>query len=186
MTWYDHETGSIWSQPWGRAICGELTGTTLKILPFSLVPWETWKAEHPDTQVLVDESGGLPYSSQGLQDDFVAGVAIGDLARGYPYTSISEEVVINDLLGDIPLVIHTNPQTRSIHIFVRQLPDGTLLTFTGDFETLVDDQTGSIWDPVRGLAIDGELVGQALREIPYISSFDWAWLDFYPHSDFYQ
>ena len=78
-----------------------------------------------------------------------------------------------------------NPDTRSIHIFIAQLPGGSLLTFEGNAEHMVDVQTGSVWDPARGLAVEGELTGQALREIPYVTSFDWAWRDFYPHTDFY-
>ncbi|NDJ75999.1 MAG: DUF3179 domain-containing protein [Chloroflexi bacterium] len=182
MTWWDHQTESIWSQPWGRAIAGPLKGTQLRIIPFSLVPWGTWKAEHPDTLALFPPQS---YSGQRVGDGFVAGVAIGDAARAYPYSVIAEAVVINDVLNGIPLLIHTNPETRSIHIFVRQLSDGTELTFSGDAEQLVDTETGSTWDPVRGLATGGELQGQGLREIPYISSFPDAWLDFYPLSDFY-
>ncbi len=184
MTWWDHETGSIWSQPWGRAIAGQLKGTQLQLLPFSLEPWESWHTEHPDTLALVTEDRGT-YLERPLTDDFVAGVAIGEAARGYPYPIISQQIVTNDNLSGIPLVIHVNPNTRSIHIFVRQLSDGTELSFTGNAERMVDDQTESVWDPVRGIAREGELAGQGLREIPYISSFDWAWLDFYPHSDFF-
>jgi hypothetical protein len=34
MTWWDWETQSIWSQPWGAAIDGELTGARLTLLPY--------------------------------------------------------------------------------------------------------------------------------------------------------
>ncbi|KAA3656338.1 MAG: DUF3179 domain-containing protein [Chloroflexi bacterium] len=33
MTWYDHDTSSIWSQPWGRAIQGEQKGVELRLAP---------------------------------------------------------------------------------------------------------------------------------------------------------
>ena len=49
MTWFDHETNSIWSQPWGIAISGPLKGTRLDMLPFSLTLWASWQTEHPDT-----------------------------------------------------------------------------------------------------------------------------------------
>jgi hypothetical protein len=42
MTWWDHESESVWSQPWGRAIAGPLKGIELELLPSELVPWETW------------------------------------------------------------------------------------------------------------------------------------------------
>lgn len=184
MTWWDHQTNSIWSQPWGRALAGSLKGTTLKLLPFSLEPWSTWVAEHPDTLALLPDTNFRSYQSP--SDYFVAGVAFGfDVARAYRYQDMAELVVINDTLSEIPLVVHVNPETRSIHIFVRQLNDGTILNFTGDAENLIDNETGSVWDPTRGIAMDGELEGEVLREIPYIPSFDYAWRDFYPTSDFY-
>ena len=82
-------------------------------------------------------------------------------------------------------MLFANEETRALSIFVRQLSDGTRLTFSMVGEQIVDDQTGSVWNPVRGVATDGELRGEGLREIPYISSFDWAWHDFYPQTDFY-
>jgi hypothetical protein len=182
MTWWDHETQSIWTQPWGRALEGPLKGTQLKLLPFSLVPWGTWVEEHPDT-VILDEPGF--YSQQPPSDDFVLGVAFGEVARAYPYPDVVEAGMINDELNGVPLMLHANPDTRAVHIFARQLPDGTVLTFTENGQALVDEQTNSTWDPVRGVATDGLLSGQGLREIPYVSSYDWAWLDFYPESDFY-
>lgn len=185
MTWWDHQTQSVWSQPWGRALVGPLKGTQLQLLSFSLMPYSSWLDEHPDTLVLRVEGGFGRYGRQMPTDGFVAGVAIGDLARGYSYPDVSSQVVTNDTLGDIPLVIHANPETRSVHIYIRQLSDGTPLTFSGDARHLVDDQTGSTWDPARGVATAGELAGEGLREIPYISAYDWAWLDFYPHTDFY-
>ena len=53
-------------------------------------------------------------------------------------------------------------------------------------EGLVDAETGSTWDMSRGLAREGEFQGQALLRLPYLSSFDWAWLDFHPNSEFYR
>ncbi len=185
MTWFDHATGSIWTQPWGRALTGEFKGTQLKLLPFSLVPWSTWKAEHPKTLALVVEGSSGFAPGQSPDDNFVAGVAIGDAARAYPYPALADAGIIQDELNGIPLLIFTDSDTRNISIFVRQLSDGTLLTFSQLDDQLVDDQTGSIWNPTRGVATAGELVGEGLREIPYISSFDWAWRDFYPQTDFY-
>ena len=182
MTWYDHETESIWSQPWGRALTGPLKGTQLKLLPYNLVPWGSWKANHPNTLALVVDEYARRVTPR---DNFVLGVAIGDVARAYYYEDTADQIIINDVLNGIPIVVHTNPKTRVSHIFIRQLSDGTILNFTGDAETMTDDVTNSIWTPVRGLATDGELVGTGIREIPYISSYDWAWIDFYPHTNFW-
>jgi len=184
MTWYDHETQSIWTQPLGRALTGPLKGTQLKIIPYSLVPWSTWREEHPDTLALIAERGSFR-GQEPPTDNFVIGVAIGDVARGYVYPAVANRIVVNDQLGDIPVVVHVNPENRNIHVFSRELNDGTVLTFTGDENQLIDEATGSVFDPSRGIGLAGEYSGVGLRELPYISSFDWAWLDFYPHTDFY-
>ena len=49
MTWWDHETDSIWSQPWGRAIVGQLEGTRLDQIPAAIMRWSVWLADQPDT-----------------------------------------------------------------------------------------------------------------------------------------
>ena len=48
-----------------------------------------------------------------------------------------------------------------------------------------DEETGSKWDITRGLAIEGPLGGTALQAVPSLSSFDWAFVDFYPQGEFY-
>ena len=53
-------------------------------------------------------------------------------------------------------------------------------------DALVDIQTGSTWDMAKGIAVDGPLRGAVLQRVPYITSFDWAWEDFYPHTEFYK
>ena len=40
MTWWDQETRSIWSQPWGKAIEGPLKGTLLEMVPAGMMPWK--------------------------------------------------------------------------------------------------------------------------------------------------
>ena len=43
----------------------------------------------------------------------------------------------------------------------------------------------SVWDTTRGVAVDGPLKGTLLQQLPYVTSFDWAWLDFFPHTEVY-
>ena len=183
MTWWDHSTESIWSQPWGLAIGGPLTGQRLKTLPVSLVLWEDWVKEQPDTQVMVVPAL-LPQPGYGFYDGFVVGVALGDHARSYDFTILRDEIVVNDAVGPYPLVFHTNPETRKVGVYVRQVGD-RVLTFEETGDHMRDRETGSLWDPRRGLAIEGPLKGEGLLEVPSNSSFDWAWRDFYPHSTEY-
>ena len=59
MTWWDHASGSVWSQPWGRAIAGPLKGVELELLPSELVPWKTWRETHPNTLALKTKNQGV-------------------------------------------------------------------------------------------------------------------------------
>lgn len=196
MTWWDHGTESIWSQPWGAAIGGELAGESLTLLPAEIVPWSTWIETHPDTTVLVDERGNdtpLWYPGEPAQDDFVIGVSIGDSAVGYHYIPAEEALVVNDVIGELPVAVFVEPETRSIETYLRvpapgvkaELPEDApnVLTFavSGD-GTITDDETGTTWDRERGAAIDGPLAGAQLQQVPYVTSFDWAWENFFPET----
>jgi hypothetical protein len=182
MTWYDHETNSIWSQPWGRAIRGDYKGVQLNLLPFQLTTWANWKEAHPDTQVMADDLNRIGRSRQGFQPDFVIGLVLGENARAYYYQDAIDIGAINDMLGEVPVVVWASDEIYNVYI--RQV-DGQTLTFRSEGESLIDLETGSVWDVVRGLAVSGPLEGSSLRAVPSLSSFDWAWEDFYPDSSFY-
>lgn len=53
LVMYDEATGSRWSQLLAEAICGPRTGESLEILPSTVATWGEWRAEHPDTEVLL-------------------------------------------------------------------------------------------------------------------------------------
>ncbi|MDH5616098.1 MAG: DUF3179 domain-containing protein [Acidimicrobiia bacterium] len=52
MTWWDHDTGSVWSQPLGEAILGPRAGARLELLSSTLTTWEAWRTSHPDSLAL--------------------------------------------------------------------------------------------------------------------------------------
>ena len=187
MTWWDHETESVWSQPIGTAIQGPYTGTRLEMIPAAVLPWGTWKAEHPDTLVLeVSGRFGIEYDPFGPRtiDTYVLGVALGEHVKAYRWKTVSELVVVNDLIGDVPVLVYANPADRAAHIFVRLIGDA-VLEFEWRQEELRDRATGSLWDPASGIGLTGPLRGEVLRKVPYSTAFDWAWRDFYPDSEFY-
>lgn len=184
MTWWDHETGSIWSQPVGQAIDGPLEGTVLSQIPSGVVPWSTWLAEHPGTLALEVERGFLGSGRQAPSDNFVIGVALGEHARAYPFPVAAREGVVNDRLGPFPLLVQVEGESRAIHVYFRQAGEQEL-TFEAAGDRLRDRETGSLWHPATGLALEGPLKGELLEPVPYSSAFDWAWLDFYPESDLY-
>ncbi len=199
MTWWDHETESTWSQPWGAAIGGTLEGESLTLVPAEIVPWSTWLETHPDTTALIDERGSdapLWYPGQQPKNIFVIGVSIGESAVAYHYPPAEEALVVNDVIGELPIAVFVDPDTRSIEAYIRipapglktRLPDDApdVLTFAvSENGTITDVETGSTWDRERGVALEGPLASAQLQQVPYVTSFDWAWKDFFPESRFW-
>ena len=183
MSWWDHETDSIWSQPWGLAIHGPLEGTRLKMIPASIIPWEAWLAEHPDTMVLQVGQPGAYYGTMPRADQ-VIGIALGEFAKGYTFSTVSKPGLVNDSIGPFPVVVVADAETKATYVYLRTV-GGRELEFALRDGRIVDRETGSTWDIAIGLAVDGPLKGKLLKQIPYMTAYDWAWLDFYPHSDLY-
>ena len=184
MTWFDHETNSIWSQPWGMAISGPLKGTRLDVFPFSLTPWASWRAEHPDTLALDTSLGRYGGDRERPRDGFVVGVELEKHTKAYPYWVAAREQVINDSVGPHPVVVYADRESRNVHVYLRNTGE-QVLTFTIVNDLLMDEETGTLWDTATGLAREGPLKGTLLKQVPYTSAFDWAWLDFYSDSSIY-
>lgn len=185
MTWFDHTTGSVWSQVWGRSIDGPLKGTELELLPSQTIPWGSWKAEHPETLLMINGSGKMRFTGERFFPGYVIGVALDGDAKAYPYEAAAQARVINDSLGEIPLVVVVNPETQAVSVFVRNV-DGRDLTLRWADGLLEDEETGSQWDPARGVSFTGPLQGKSLRPIPYTPAFPDSWRDFYPQSEFFE
>ncbi|MBS3059949.1 MAG: DUF3179 domain-containing protein [DPANN group archaeon] len=62
LVMYDRKTDSYWTQIDGLAVVGPLAGTKLKPVSIDTVSWRDWKAAHPDSQVLSQDTGhARPY-----------------------------------------------------------------------------------------------------------------------------
>ena len=57
LVMYDRQTESWWQQFGGEAVVGELAGATLEQLPAQIVAWEDFAREHPDGEVLSQDTG---------------------------------------------------------------------------------------------------------------------------------
>ena len=66
-------------------------------------------------------------------------------------------------------------------VFLPQTPAGDPLTFSVVGDSIVDEQTGSVWT-VAGEAIDGPAAGDRLTPIGHLNTFWFAWSAYYPDS----
>jgi hypothetical protein len=176
MTWFDHDTGSIWSQPLGEAIVGPLKGTTLDLLPSTLTQWGEWRRLHPETLAL-DAPGG----SAGVDIRQMSIVVVfGDDSVAYPVVDLA--AVANDTIGGVPIAVVVEPRAaESWTVFSRILDNNTVVrlahTDTGD---LIDTVSGTTFHPTRGTGIEGPLSDQVLDQLPAFTSFTGDYLTFYP------
>ena len=100
----------------------------LNLLPVVLTTWEEWLAQHPETDVIDINTGyartyepGMPYgdyfadigtmfpvwlrSDELLTKNFIYGLRIGGDRKAYALDTIAEERVVNDAVGERPVVL---------------------------------------------------------------------------------
>ncbi len=106
----------------------------------------------------------------------VIGVAADGEATAYPLETVKAEGVVNDAVGDRPVVVTTTP-SDSLVAYVRVV-DGAVVSFEA-----ADDAhlaaAGSRWQRVSGEAVDGPHQGTTLERANGRSQMYWfAWADF--------
>jgi len=168
MTWWDHDTGSIWSQPLGEAILGPRKGAKLELLPSTLTTWSAWREAHPDTLAMESRGGRA-----GVRlEDTVIVVEFGPDSAAYPIIDLWGAGVANDIVGGLDIAVVIDPADRNRWaVFSRVLDDQSVLLEVRDGE-LVDAGTGTVWDPVRGIGLDGPLQGEILNLLPAVPAFE--------------
>jgi hypothetical protein len=182
MTWWDHLSGSVWSQPKGEAILGPLTGTTLDLLPSTLTTWKAWRQAHPDTQAL-DVHG---WETGFALKDMAIVVDLGDAAVAYPIPQVRAAGVINDIVAGIPVAIVADPEDPDRWaVFSRQLDD-RMVELAIEAGNLVDVATGSSFDPFVGVGRVGPLGDQQLDKLAAFTVFPKDFPTFFPGGQFWQ
>ena len=220
---YDRQTESWWQQDTGDAIVDEITGKQADLRPASIVSWEDFRSAHPDGRVLSRKTGFSrdygqnPYAGYDDVDNSpflyegpktpgtlppmarVITVDSGGEAVAYPYDVLRQARVVNDTVGEEPVVVLWEPGTASAldegavaagrdvgsaGVFSRTL-DGRTLTFRSEGDRIVDEQTGSEWSPL-GRALEGELTGEQLERVVSIDHFWFSWAAFRPDTRVYE
>jgi Protein of unknown function (DUF3179) len=155
----DRETGSWWQQASGRAIAGELAGSTLELMPNDELTFALWKSESPHGLVLAPVAGHgdkdydkkweeetakypvpLTFPGQGLKDrDVVLGVTLGGEERAFPLDKVRGPNPVQDKVAGIPLVFVTGPDGASVRIFRSQW-NGSDIELYRDAQSDAQDQ----------------------------------------------
>jgi hypothetical protein len=221
LVMYDDVTETMWQQITGEGLAGDDAGTVLTAVPVQTVSFETFADQFEDGLVLDrPEFSGIdyetaPYAGYDEADnqqpflfyeiadrrihvvERVSAVDIGSGAVAYAFSFLNEYPVVNDLIGDTPVVVFFDDKTESgfasavsedkvnvvgsSTLFFRDLDD-RVLTFSHQPDgSVIDNETGSTWDRF-GLAVSGELQGQELVPVIHGDHFWFAWAAFKPET----
>jgi uncharacterized protein DUF3179 len=203
----DKETGSSWQQASGEAIDGPLKGTRLKLYPAIRTTWAEWRRQYPGTMVLKPLPGyaeRMPSRSRRIKEwtrvapegpprgvsavdarlparETVAGLEVGREAVAYPFSQLRLARVVNDRIGELPIVIVHQPSSDTTTAYEARAK-GRTLTFQAandDASSVTDHETRSTWS-AYGLALDGPLKGTQLKQVILVPQFWFAWSQFRP------
>jgi hypothetical protein len=202
----DETTGSWWRQVTGEAIAGPSKGTSLKELPSIQIRLGAWIREHPQTRILQPDTiynkqyadlqgydSGTIKSSLEKRDSsswkfksWVIGVSDRGRSKAYDWNELTSRKVVNDSIGDIPIVLILEMDGLSFHAWNRMV-NGQALIFdlNKDSRQLEDRNTLSIWD-WDGVCREGKLKGSNLLPVQAYQEFWHSWQSFHPNTTKYQ
>ena len=213
---YDHQTQTLWSHITGEAVAGELKGKRLKMLAgMPRINWKDWKRNHPLTKVLsvprdprrpgqlrqdpiVDNYAqyhaspiagisSTRYTDDRLMDKaLVVGVRVDETYRAYPFRSFRRRSIINDEVGDVPVLAFHDLKSNATAVFLRTV-EGQALTFEQARGYVVKDvTTGTTWNLITGMATEGKLKGHRLVRLPAMNIYWFAWARYHPETTIYK
>ena len=179
MTWFDHETGSVWSQPLGLAVAGPLRGTTLELLPSTLTEWGDWRATHPDSLAM-----DAPSQESGFDLETMSIVVeIGNDSMAVPVPSLRQTSVANIVVDDAPVAVVIEEGSDNWVVFSRQLSD-RVVELREENGRLVEVDGPGQWDLVLGLPEDAD--DETLAHLPGFTAFQNDYETFFPLGRFWQ
>lgn len=221
LVMYDRQSETWWQQFTGEGLAGKWAGERLDFHTSQVISFGDFKQAFPDGQVLArpafprsyglnpyvgyDGNDSSPFLFSGEIDRRVPATIrvlglhgqTGPVAYRFP--DIAAAGAINDLLGDIPIVVWHKRGTASAldtraiaegwdvgsaAAFDRRV-DGRTLTFRRDSDGLfMDEETGSRWTIV-GRAVEGQLSGAQLAPMIAFDHFWFAWAAFHPDTTIY-
>jgi Protein of unknown function (DUF3179) len=139
----------------------------------SNVPYSTYASKVPIYN---------PHVVRGVADaSRVYGLVLGGKAKAYPVPALWRARVANDFFAGTPILAVYNQASVAVDLYSRAVGD-RVLRFGRAGGLLVDAETRSRWSPATGRAVSGPLRGLTLAGLPAVSSYWFAWRDFYPRT----
>ena len=186
---FDRETHSLWNQFTGKPVSGELveSGIELAQRPVVITSWKEWVEDNPETRVLSlntghrrDYGSGVVYQdyfgspdlmfpvavdqAKHAQKDYVFGIRVFGNAKAWPLSAFEGGKMVNDVIGDLPLVLVGDQATRTVRAYER----GELV-FSPLAEDRLESADGVAWDlgEEAMVASDGRSLPRVAGHIAY-------------------
>ncbi len=213
---YDHQTRTLWSHITGEAVQGKLKGQQLKMLAGTpRITWKDWKRNHPLTKVLSVPNdfrrperqiqdirtdnyaayhassnagiSGTQYIDNRLMNKaLVVGIHINESYRAYPFTAFKKQSIINDEVGDVPVLAFHDLESNATAVFLRAVKGQTLRFKPVQGYFVKDATTGTTWNLITGMAAEGKLKGYTLERVPAMNIYWFAWARYHPETTLYK
>ncbi len=191
----------------------------LDLLPIVLTTWEEWLAQHPETTVIDINTGyyrpyevGQPYgayfsdnstmfpvwlqSAEFHTKNFVYGLRFGGARKAYRLSAIAEERVVNDAVGERPVVLVAargevvssgedayGPLAYNSGGEVRAFDRGDWTFAPGAEPDALLDPSGGEWRVTEEALLGPG--GERLRRITGHLAYWFGWYAFYPDTEVY-
>jgi hypothetical protein len=213
LVYYDRTSNQLIQQINGAVLCGNATGKSPTEYPTRMIPWSACRTLYPAIRVFYNPPRGLvdhlvarmlativePHLSMESKrvafptikrfdarlhpKSRVIGVERNGIHKAYSFAYLTGQQVINDVVGDLPIVV-VYDSVQDIGDVFERTHQGTVLTFhlvpTGSDFLFQDDESQSQWN-IKGEAITGPAQGQRLRAYPHASRVLWMiWYNFFP------
>jgi hypothetical protein len=193
----DVATGSWWRQATGEAVTGPLKGKNLPELPATQTTLREWLILYPNSLVMQPDSvfseeyEHMDTYDKGLgrgkltgtdtlswrDKSWVVGLEKNRISKAYDWNRLKRERVINDRVGEQPVVIALAADKLSFFAFERPSADAV---FTLRSDTLFS--MGNAWNLL------GKNVGGSARHLQPITAYQefWhSWSTFHPYTTRY-
>lgn len=190
----DESTGSWWRQVTGEAVAGPLKGEVLSEVPSSQLTLKKWFELYPVAMVMqIDENSRDNYDSLGRfekgkskgkltrrdslsweKKSWIVGLQVGAESKAYDWNRLQADGIINDKVGDTPVVLVLSDDGQSFAAFER--PTDSLLFSIRNDTLIMEDKQFSFSG--RDLAT---LSGR-LKPVKAYQEFWHSWRTFHPNT----
>ena len=202
----DDNNGTWWHQATGEAVAGSWTGKQLNELFSEQMELGSWLEKYPNSDIMEpDEAAKAAYKgyegfgtklnelpTAGSKDEelpdfsLILGVESDGMSKVFPWNTLKEEQVVNDIVGMTPVLVGMEVNSASSHVWSRAV-EGMELKFVLDSSGtgLQDVTTGSLWN-WQGKCTAGKLSGKQLETIQSYQEYWHSWKSFHPNTQTYR